>query len=870
MVNANNIAELRKRGVRLPPVDLRRFMYQVRNQNPFCACTSFAAAAIHEYYLFRRDGKHSKDHISSPSFLWHEFRKTVCNMQGHQNPDGSFRKDRDEGGNYPDYLDMFVRKGCCREKLNEFDYREVKYPGFDIPGDRFASHYYNRNTTKPSLKAYKEAASRRIFRNHVELPDSPDAWLAELYNGNVLEVRIDKYCAGFFDRGGDAVLDSSPAGDVGGHAMVIVGYLPDKDGQEVLIVRNSWGEGWKDRGHCYYTFDALSASLKGPIIRFVPDFTPKPLPGLPKLPLSPPMPAPGPAPSAGGRSNIVIKSVTPGSAQQDAGTVTLRVKGTGFNELAGVDFPFHDDNDRTSLHVTSDLKNWSNSSFELEIDTTTDVYGHHSVLGFYDIHITDKSGRSSTLENVFEILGSGGVSPPHPTPTPPPGPTPTPPPGPAPTPQPTPTPTPVPTPIPMPGPAPHHGEFLYQWWLFDDTAQFDLANGRGLSPHTLKHRHNLGRKLDGPGVNDDDNFGIRTIANTPFVNIEQLIADPRNRGKIVALGACRLVELPPSQRHIAAASDGFWKWTSRKIPGGTPPPPPQGGQQLTIEKTIKGRLDNPLKVKFKVELPDGRVTDTEVNVPAGENRTGSKAFSTVPGLHKIDEQELKGFRSVTPSHVEVTVPPNGSAKASFTDAPEGPPPQSSRNDMMVIPKKNPKDHPREYGANSRPVLEVGQEMSTPNPSEETGGRPKSQQDLDFMIIKKFEGKVRLGWTCYVQRMSDDEVMNPGKDHFNLRIFTSFDKKTYDYSGKGEELGYKYNWFETGKLPSDLDSRYKIIFFPCLKVPQNAQPGKYKILFELHLWPKGWGRWGILDKRLGELGTPFDVNFIEFEVVPRKA
>ncbi|MBN1543923.1 C1 family peptidase [Candidatus Woesearchaeota archaeon] len=469
MADANEIAELRRRGVRLPPVDLRRFMYQVRNQNPFGACTSFAAAAIYEYYLFRRDGKHSKDHISSPSFLWHEFRGTVCNIPGHQNPDGSLRKDRDEGGNYPDYLDVFIRKGCCREKLNEFDYSEIKYPGFDIPGDRFASHYYNRNTMKPSIKAYKDAVSRKIFRNYDELPDSPDTWLAELYNGNVLYVRIDKYCAGFFERGGDSLLDSSPEGDVGGHAMVIVGYLPDKDGKEVFIVRNSWGEGWKDHGHCYYSFDALSASLKGPVIRFVPDFTPKPLPGMPKMPLSPPMPTPGHAP----------------------------------------------------------------------------------------------------------------------TPATPPGTAPTHPPGPAPAPQPAPKPAQptIPPPAPMTSPAPHHGEFLYQWWLFDDEAQFDLAKGRGLSPHTLKHRHNFGKKLNGPGVDDDDNFGIRTIANTPFVNVEQLISDPHNRGRIVALGACRLVELPPSQRHIASASDGFWKWTGRKMPGGAPPVTPTPAPNQTLGQT---------------------------------------------------------------------------------------------------------------------------------------------------------------------------------------------------------------------------------------------------------------------------------------------
>jgi hypothetical protein len=40
----------------------------------------------------------------------------------------------------------------------------------------------------------------------------------------------------------------------GGHAMLAVGYS-DKD--RVFIVRNSWGEGWGDKGYCYIPYDYL-------------------------------------------------------------------------------------------------------------------------------------------------------------------------------------------------------------------------------------------------------------------------------------------------------------------------------------------------------------------------------------------------------------------------------------------------------------------------------------------------------------------------------------------------------------------------------------------------------------------------------------
>ncbi|KAM0066382.1 putative fruit bromelain [Helianthus debilis subsp. tardiflorus] len=33
------------------------------------------------------------------------------------------------------------------------------------------------------------------------------------------------------------------------HAMLIVGYHQDPDGTKYLIVKNSWGEGWGEKGY---------------------------------------------------------------------------------------------------------------------------------------------------------------------------------------------------------------------------------------------------------------------------------------------------------------------------------------------------------------------------------------------------------------------------------------------------------------------------------------------------------------------------------------------------------------------------------------------------------------------------------------------
>lgn len=41
---------------------------------------------------------------------------------------------------------------------------------------------------------------------------------------------------------------------LGGHAVLIVGY---SDKKKFFIVRNSWGEGWGNRGYCYIPYDFI-------------------------------------------------------------------------------------------------------------------------------------------------------------------------------------------------------------------------------------------------------------------------------------------------------------------------------------------------------------------------------------------------------------------------------------------------------------------------------------------------------------------------------------------------------------------------------------------------------------------------------------
>jgi C1A family cysteine protease len=52
----------------------------------------------------------------------------------------------------------------------------------------------------------------------------------------------------FRDRGGPSVVDAPKGATIGGHAMIIVGYIGGK-----FLVKNSWGKGWRQGGYAFFT-----------------------------------------------------------------------------------------------------------------------------------------------------------------------------------------------------------------------------------------------------------------------------------------------------------------------------------------------------------------------------------------------------------------------------------------------------------------------------------------------------------------------------------------------------------------------------------------------------------------------------------------
>ena len=57
---------------------------------------------------------------------------------------------------------------------------------------------------------------------------------------------------------GDSVIDSDN-GDIGGHAMVAVGY---DDTKKAFRIQNSWGRTWADSGYGWFSYDFWKRNVR--------------------------------------------------------------------------------------------------------------------------------------------------------------------------------------------------------------------------------------------------------------------------------------------------------------------------------------------------------------------------------------------------------------------------------------------------------------------------------------------------------------------------------------------------------------------------------------------------------------------------------
>ena len=202
-------------------VDLRPYMTPVENQGNSNSCTANAMAGAYEYLAKRVKGS---AHDVSRLFIYYNARDL----------DGA--TDSDEGTYLRSCVKVLKKYGTCAETTWPFDLQRI----FELPHE----------------SAYNEATNFLIedaYRVKVDL----NAMRQCLADGYPFTFGLDLFAS--FQKAGSKGLVPMPEPDSeqhdGGHAMLCVGY---SDADKVFIVRNSWGEGWGDRGYCYIPYDYMT------------------------------------------------------------------------------------------------------------------------------------------------------------------------------------------------------------------------------------------------------------------------------------------------------------------------------------------------------------------------------------------------------------------------------------------------------------------------------------------------------------------------------------------------------------------------------------------------------------------------------------
>jgi C1A family cysteine protease len=216
-----------------PPVtDFRPLCGPIKDQGPLGACDGFAASAIREF-LYRAFFQYEKNRpvaasafVASPLFAYYKIRELEGTLA-----------DGDCGGQIRSAVRVLNQLGVCQEAE-----------------DPYAPQDYQ---TPPTNAQLTEAAALRAGSYHrlIALED----YLNCLASGFTLLLGF-QVPASFETIGANGLMPMPKLGEptLGGHATHVAGA--DEPGR-VLIIQNSWGDKWGDKGYFYMPFDFAANRL---------------------------------------------------------------------------------------------------------------------------------------------------------------------------------------------------------------------------------------------------------------------------------------------------------------------------------------------------------------------------------------------------------------------------------------------------------------------------------------------------------------------------------------------------------------------------------------------------------------------------------
>ena len=213
-----------------PAVDLRRYVDHVYDQGSLSSCTANALCAAYGLDLMKQSMTLSGGYFyfdSSRLFLYYNTRQYEGTTQ------------HDAGATLRDTIKAMKRQGVCKES--------------DWP---YASKEYR---TKPPSRCY-EAASGNVLCQYERLRQDINQLRACLndhcpfvFGFNIYHSFHDYNNQKFGEMSLPTYYEKSRE-PIGRHAVTAVGY---DDNKKCLIILNSWGDGWGDKGYFYMPYDFI-------------------------------------------------------------------------------------------------------------------------------------------------------------------------------------------------------------------------------------------------------------------------------------------------------------------------------------------------------------------------------------------------------------------------------------------------------------------------------------------------------------------------------------------------------------------------------------------------------------------------------------
>lgn len=203
-------------------VDLRSQMPGVYDQGDLGSCTANAIGGDLEYAMIRQGVPHF-----TPSRLFIYYNERVI--------ENTIRED--SGAMLRDGIKAVVRWGFC--------------PETDWP------YQISQFTKKPPRVAYKNAAKNKV-QQYARVSQNIADMRACLAGGDSFFFGFSVYSSFESDEVARSGLLPMPRRNekmLGGHAVLAVGY---DDARKLIIVRNSWGPSWGDKGYFYMPYDFIA------------------------------------------------------------------------------------------------------------------------------------------------------------------------------------------------------------------------------------------------------------------------------------------------------------------------------------------------------------------------------------------------------------------------------------------------------------------------------------------------------------------------------------------------------------------------------------------------------------------------------------